>query len=73
MNYFNARFGFCRYTCGHASSASKCDHISASEYETTKCESNVLAILSQHQADLTEGAVISVTEGQIRRRQLPLL
>jgi predicted nuclease of predicted toxin-antitoxin system len=31
------------------------------------------AILSQHQADLTHGAVISVTEGQIRRRQLPLL
>lgn len=29
-------------------------------------------ILSQHEADLTDGSVISVTEGHIRRRQLPI-
>ena len=29
-------------------------------------------ILNQHQADLTQGTVISVTEGQIRKRHLPI-
>ena len=32
----------------------------------------LLAILNQHAADLIQGAVISVTEGLIRKRQLPL-
>lgn len=32
----------------------------------------LLTILNQHQNDLRQGTVISVTEGQIRKRQLPI-
>ena len=32
----------------------------------------LLTILKQHQNDLRQGTVISVTEGQIRKRQLPI-
>lgn len=32
----------------------------------------LLAILNQHQSSLIRGAIISVTEGQIRKRHLPI-